>query len=54
MAQRRCDKCSQERDLSGGKVCDRSHFFCRHCFNNSAGLLFGPWERCPYDQTKLR
>lgn len=31
MAERVCDNCGHERDVSGGKTCSEGHFICYSC-----------------------
>jgi hypothetical protein len=45
MAKRKCDKCQKEKDMEGGKICERGHFFCRGCQYE--------FTKCPVDRTKL-
>lgn len=41
-----CNKCKEEKDMSGGKTCSRGHFFCRSC---SYYMI-----HCPIDGHTLR
>jgi len=31
MPRRTCDACGKEKDVSGGKTCERGHFICKDC-----------------------
>ena len=54
MAKRVCDKCGQNKDVSGGKTCERGHFICKKCVWETAGVLSGPRKQCPLCKKPLR
>lgn len=48
MARRICAKCGKEKDVEGGRVCEKGHFICRSCVWEGSGLLFTFEKRtCP-------
>jgi len=52
MPRRICDSCGKEKDVSGGKTCENSHFVCRDCIY---GGFFGPDRTaCPLCKKSLR
>jgi hypothetical protein len=52
MAKRTCDACGSEKDVSGGKTCERGHFICRSCLD--LGFFGGTRKKCPLDDKPLR
>ena len=36
MAKRICDPCGKNKDVSGGKTCDKGHIVCRSCLGKGA------------------
>jgi len=53
MARRICDTCGKEQDVSGGKVCEKGHFICKHCVYG--GVIFiSEKEQCPICKKPLR
>lgn len=38
MAKRVCDKCGKNKDLDGGKTCEKGHFFCLGCQRAFGGV----------------
>lgn len=54
MAKRICDVCGKEKDVDGGKTCEKGHFICKSC-SYEHGLL-GPSAKkyCPLDKKPLR
>lgn len=52
MAKRICDSCGKEKDVSGGKTCENSHFICSSCIY---GGFFGSTKSsCPLCRKPLR
>jgi len=45
MPKRVCACCGKERDISGGKICEKGHFICRKCNSGRA--------KCPICKSKL-
>lgn len=45
MAKRICSVCGENKDVSGGKICEKSHFICYSCQKGRS--------KCPIDSTKL-
>jgi hypothetical protein len=45
MAKRLCSVCGEEKDMAGGKICERGHFICRQCQRSLS--------KCPLDGTRL-
>lgn len=37
MAKRKCDACGKEKELSGGKTCEKGHFHCSSCAQGRDG-----------------
>jgi len=52
MAKRICDACGKEKDVSGGKTCEKGHFICSRCVD--MGFLVGKMTQCPICKTKLK
>ena len=55
MPKRICDSCGKERDVKGGKTCEKGHFICKSCVW-SAPAIVPPAERkaCPLCKKLLR
>jgi hypothetical protein len=55
MPKRICSVCGKEKDVQGGKVCEKGHFICKDDVW-SAPSLVGAAERkiCPLDSKPLR
>jgi hypothetical protein len=51
-AKRMCAKCGRERDIQGGKVCEKGHFVCKECVKPS-GFFASELKKCPLCQTKI-
>lgn len=52
--ERSCVKCGKSKDIKGGKVCEKGHFVCKTCVNESVGVFFGEaMKRCPICEKKL-
>jgi len=45
MPKRKCDSCGKEKDVKGGKTCERGHFICAGC--TYGGLFGGTRKTCP-------
>lgn len=45
MAKRLCSVCGENKDMSGGKICEKGHFICYSCQKYKS--------KCPIDSTKL-
>ncbi len=55
MARRICDICGKDKDVQGGKVCEKGHFVCSQCVHGSGLQLLGPSRTaCPICGKKLR
>jgi len=52
MAKRTCDVCGKEKELAGGKTCEKGHFVCSSCLD--LGMFSGKRTQCPLDKTKLK
>jgi len=53
MAKRICDVCGKNKDLEGGKTCEKGHFVCRSCVD--IGMIgYKSRDVCPICKTKLR
>ena len=46
MATRICSVCGKDRDVKGGKICEKGHFICYSCQKGRT--------RCPLDNTNLK
>lgn len=46
MAKRKCASCGKEKEVSGGKVCEKDHFICSSCASER--------QTCPLDKSKLK
>ena len=51
-AKRACAKCGKEKELEGGKVCEKGHFVCKACVGHD-GFLSSASTKCPVCKTKL-
>jgi len=49
---RKCDACGENKDVKGGKVCEKGHFICMKCV--WAGQWLGPRKICPLDKKPLK
>lgn len=54
MSKRICDACGEEKDVEGGKTCEKGHYICKSCSHNHG--LFGPSSKtaCPLCKKPLR
>ena len=53
MATRTCAKCNREKDMSGGKICEKGHFFCKDCVYSGV-IIISERKYCPIDKTPLK
>ncbi len=55
MAKRVCDKCGKNKDVSGGKTCERGHFICKKCVWADSGILISREKKtCPLCKKSLK
>lgn len=55
MAKRTCASCGKDKELEGGKVCERGHFVCKGCVYAGSNMLFlHKKTKCPLCGTVLR
>jgi hypothetical protein len=56
MPKRTCDSCGIEKDIDGGKTCEKGHFICKSCiWEGTGGGFFGDGKKyCPLCRNKLR
>jgi hypothetical protein len=54
MSKRTCDKCGKEKDVNGGKTCEKGHFICKSCVRETAGIFSSERSSCPLCHKKLR
>ncbi len=52
MSKRICAKCGKEKDISGGKVCEKGHFICNSCVWD-VGFFSSERKFCPLCNKKL-
>ena len=51
MPKRHCAECGKDKEISGGRVCEKGHFICAYCVR---GGFFDPTKtKCPICKTKL-
>ena len=52
---RHCDACGKEKELQGGKTCEKGHFICKSCVTTHYGV-FGNDTRskCPVCSKPLK
>lgn len=54
MSKRICSCCGKEKEVAGGKVCEKGHFICYSCVHASDVLLSTSGKSsCPLCKTKL-
>lgn len=54
MSKRSCASCGKEKELKGGRVCEKGHFVCRECVYKGSDFLFTHEKsKCPICKTKL-
>ena len=51
MAKRNCAECGKDKEISGGKVCEKGHFVCGYCVGG--GVFSSAKNKCPICKTKL-
>lgn len=52
MSKRRCAVCNKDKDMAGGKICEKGHFICAdHIYSWMPGS--GEKTTCPVCKTKL-
>lgn len=54
MAKRVCDKCGKEKDLLGGKTCEKGHFLCKQCAVEFGVFTTHEQKSCPICNKPLR
>jgi len=52
MPKRVYDVCGKNKEVSGGKTCEKGHFVCSRCVD--MGFFTGKRTQCPICKTKLR
>jgi hypothetical protein len=53
MAKRICDVCGKDKDVSGGKTCEKGHFICKD--DVYSGVIFiSEKAHCPMCKKPLR
>jgi len=53
MPKRICAKCGKEKEISGGKVCEKGHFICKSCVWETAGFFSNERRICPLCSKRL-
>jgi len=54
MAKRVCACCGKEKDVAGGRICEKGHFICYHCVHETDVLLSTSGKsKCPICKSKL-
>ncbi len=54
MPKRVCDSCGKEKNVSGGKTCQKGHFMCSSCVH-TGGIFFDSFRKqCPVCGKSLR
>ena len=53
MAKRTCVKCGKEKELEGGKICEKGHFVCSSCKSGYGFFGNADLSKCPVCKTKL-
>jgi len=52
---RTCDACGKEKDVSGGKTCEKGHFICSSCKTVDGFMsACNPRTKCPVCDKPLR
>lgn len=55
MAKRSCANCGKDKDIEGGRICEKGHFICKTCVNKDSDFFFSrPKTKCPVCGTKLK
>ena len=52
MDKRICDKCGKEKEVKGGRSCEKGHFICQSCVG--VGIFSDGIKRCPLCSKPLR
>jgi hypothetical protein len=53
MARRGCDVCGKDKEVSGGKICEKGHFICKECVYS--GVIFiSERATCPICKKPLK
>jgi len=39
MPKRTCSECGKEKDVQGGKTCEKGHFICKDCVYAGVGFM---------------
>lgn len=48
MSKRICSQCGKEKEIKGGKVCEKGHFICKDCVYEGSGIIFTyEKSKCP-------
>jgi len=50
---RSCAACGKEKELEGGKICEKGHFVCSACIGHPGIIFDDRRKKCPLDGTKL-
>jgi hypothetical protein len=53
MARRICDVCGKDRDVSGGKTCEKGHFICKDDVYSGV-IIISEKAHCPICKKPLR
>ena len=55
MAKRVCDMCGKEKELHGGKTCEKGHFVCKQCVWADSGVFTSnEKKKCPICEKPLK
>jgi hypothetical protein len=56
MPKRVCDVCGKNKEVNGGKTCEKGHFICQNCLykGTGGGLFGGALKTCPLCKRVLR
>jgi hypothetical protein len=53
MAERICSACGHEKNISGGKTCEKGHFICKSCVYSGV-IIIDERKVCPVCEKPLR
>jgi hypothetical protein len=53
MPKRLCDVCGKDKDVAGGKTCQKGHFICKTCVYSGV-IIISEKKYCPLDETALK
>jgi len=53
MAKRLCDVCGKDKDVEGGKTCQKGHFICKGCVYSGV-IIISEKRYCPFDKSALK